>query len=636
MMVKYRSKLRFLAALLVGGALWAQQPIPDDTVAPITPAVIVPGTPVISPTDSNVVAPDLGDAIGALYNLIKEAEARGEDIRAQELQLEALIRQLDDGPTTSIDGRILESEAETVASCLNDLASESADVRLSAVTVLGKYSTKGAQAGIMRSLRDPSAAVRQSALVSLTEKRRPPADSEAIIELFADPNHHIRRIVTSSIRELLSRRSRIYVKGKLQKPDTKYSDRAVDIIIQAFADTDVIVRKNMITYYSVFRTLLRKKPEAVTTLLYDTDRDIRVLALKGCRDLVGRPKFVEFTGHMVDDQDRLIRLQLATILATGNYPEAEATLEKLALDEDFEVSTEAWYGLFRAVDQKRRITIYNEHLRPRLDEPTLHSHNALKIIRTLSLLKPAPRETAYRDLMQHSNAVYRLKAVTQYTRAFSKTLDLDLMFAMTTDTNRKIRAEASKQLRKKRFNPDPEQCSKLLSSPYSDVRRDAAQMLRHLDKKTAESPLMDLLLDDNNNVRRAAISEIFTRQIGDWLEIVEESLVDEDKKISNVAATLLMRSKTPEAKAVVQKIRASRDRSLINLLNRNRPSTKKNTLRSSKSRITRTPITNTKKNPKKKPNQPKLKLKPRPKQEPKQIPKAPATPQKKTEIPTVP
>ena len=78
----------------------------------------------------------------------------------------------------------VESEAETISKCLEDLNSKSVDIRKRAILILGKYSNSLARNAIIRSLKDPDADIRRSALVSLTERSPlPPNSRDSILRL---------------------------------------------------------------------------------------------------------------------------------------------------------------------------------------------------------------------------------------------------------------------------------------------------------------------------------------------------------------------------------------------------------------------------------------------------------------------
>jgi len=82
----------------------------------------------------------------------------------------------------------------------------------------------------------------------------------------------------------------------------------------------------------------------------------------------------------------------------------------------------------------------------------------------------------------------------------------------------------------------------------------------------AEPFIMDLLLDDRNDVRYLAVSEIGRRRIGNWVEILEATTTDDDRQMRALAVKLLFNSRTPQSQAVIKDIRNSDDAELKKIL----------------------------------------------------------------------
>ncbi|GEM_PF-2258539 len=497
------------------------------------------------------------------YAKIAAAPAQGENVTKETETLRRLIGERSLTDDEAVDSN-KQSENETVRKCLEQIHSDSADVRLRAVTVLGKYHSPAARDGVVNCLGDESEAVRQSALVSLTE-RRPKnfarvwqiSNLDPVIRLFGDPSVHIRRIATSSIPDF-------FVYGLGRRRARVFSKPSQEFIIAAYNDDDVTVRKNMVTYHRLFKLFV---PSAtLIERVNDADRDVRVLALKACRSTVKSKFFVPLVQHLANDEDRIIRLQLALILGRGGLKDAEPVLQILAADEDFEVSTEASCALFRLSGQKDLAQLYQEVLRPRLDDPRIHSTTAVKIIQQLHRLDMKTRESALRELMQHDNGVYRYEALRKYCSSLAAIMDIGLVFGLLEDASRKVRDTAARQLSRKRFAPSLEQQQQLLKNRYADVRKSAVQMTRTMAKVMAEPFLMDLLLDDRNDVRYLAVSEIGRRRIGDWVDILEATTTDDDRQMRALAVKLLFNSRTPQAQAVIKDIRNSDDAELKKIL----------------------------------------------------------------------
>ncbi|MDP7399014.1 MAG: HEAT repeat domain-containing protein, partial [Lentisphaeria bacterium] len=133
-------------------------------------AAPVPAPPAAVPGQAAEAGKSLDNHVKEGYAKIAAAQSRGEDVTEQVETLRRFIgeRSLTDGEAVGPDKK---SENETVRECLEQIRSDSADVRLRAVTVLGKYHSPAARDGVVNCLGDESEAVRQSALVALTERR---------------------------------------------------------------------------------------------------------------------------------------------------------------------------------------------------------------------------------------------------------------------------------------------------------------------------------------------------------------------------------------------------------------------------------------------------------------------------------
>lgn len=538
-----------------------------DVFGVLTVAVAIAlQVPVLSAAVPGEVADErtrLDNHVQEKYAKIAAAPAQDENVTGQTQALRRFISKRNPTEDKTV-APSPQAENETVRECLEQILSDSADVRLRAVTVLGKYHTPAARDGVVHCLGDESEAVRQSALVALTERRPKKVagvwqltDLDPVIRLFVDPSVHIRRIATSSIPDF-------FIYGLGRRRARVFSKPSQELITAAYSDDDVTVRKNMVTYHRLFKLFVPS--ETLIERINDVDRDVRVLALKACRNSVRSELFVPLVQHLTNDEDRIIRLQLALIIGRGGLKGAEPVLQTLAEDEDFEVSTEASYALFRHSRQANLAKLYQEVLRPRLDDPRIHTSTAVKIIQQLHRLDVKNRESVLRELMQHDIGLYRYEALRKYSSSFAATIDIELVFSLLEDASRKVRDTAARQLSKKRFAPNQEQQQKLLKSRYADVRKSAVPMTRTMAKAVAEPFLIDLLLDDRNDVRYLAVSEIGRRRIGDWVEILEATTTDDDRQMRALAVKLLFKSRTPQSQAVIQEIRNSDDAELKKIL----------------------------------------------------------------------
>ena len=173
-----------------------------DVFGVLTVAVAIAlQVPVLSAAVPGEVADErtrLDNHVQEKYAKIAAAPAQDENVTGQTQALRRFISKRNPTEDKTV-APSPQAENETVRECLEQILSDSADVRLRAVTVLGKYHTPAARDGVVHCLGDESEAVRQSALVALTERRPKKVagvwqltDLDPVIRLFVDPSVHLR------------------------------------------------------------------------------------------------------------------------------------------------------------------------------------------------------------------------------------------------------------------------------------------------------------------------------------------------------------------------------------------------------------------------------------------------------------
>ncbi len=447
------------------------------------------------------------------------------------------------GSVNSAESLKTETELETITKCIEDLASDAVDIRKRAILVLGKYSNPLAVRAVIAALSDDEANIRRSALISLTEKRLPREAASAVLLLLADPDVHIRRITSSYLPQIM----RFNPLGRRSRPTSEQTatTNASDVIVQAFQDDDATVRKNMVSNYRLFRNIVSSS--TLASLLRDSDRDVRILAVDACEFFLAPLEFVKNAEHLVNDDDQLIRLRLAQILATIGTPAADPVLSRLAASDDFEISTEAILGFFSRGDFER----YPE-LRARLDDSRMNPPMALKIIKSLPRLKGAA-SGALLELVRHPNHAYRKAALEAYARVFGRGSDPNAIADLLDDDSKSIREIAGRiMLHSNTRNTGI--IRSMSESRFPDTRSLAITLSRRLPADQADSILSEVLLDENNDVRLSAIEEITRRQLPGWQEIVRQSFDDDDVKVRQRLLTMLSRLRSKEAADLLKEI----------------------------------------------------------------------------------
>ncbi len=435
-----------------------------------------------------------------------------------------------------------ETEAETIAKCLNDLTAKDMEVRKRAVLLLGKYNRPNAVAGLVRSLKDPKAVIRRSALLALIQKPADQKDSEAMLRLLSDPDVSIRRLVSSHLIRLL----RVYyydLRPPLQPADV-LPQEVKQAIARAYTDPDATIRKNMLSAWYLCRAVVRH--ETVLALLKDPDGDVRLLALNTSAMILQRDSFVDRVKFLARDQDRLIRLRLTRILGNQRYQNGAQLLETLTKDKNFQIVSEAWLSLYRG----GRLKVWPE-LRQSLDDPQMKTDQAARIIRCVPYMR-AKGETILLELMRHEKSAYRLAALETYGRSYWRTQRHGPLVKLLEDPHPPVRAAAGALL--KRGAKLPVKAIKAMAaSRHANVRTLALDLSLSLARQDAQEILMELILDDQSQVRRHALALVAKRELDGWEEIMADTLDDEDPQVQHQVVVSLLQNGGKAAIAVLKK-----------------------------------------------------------------------------------
>ncbi len=439
----------------------------------------------------------------------------------------------------------VETEEETIAKCLADLNSTQVEVRQRAVLILGKYNQPNAMLGIQKSLRDPASLIRRSALVSLTEKKAIPATiAQTMLEMIADEDVYIRRIISSYIPEIFRFRSW----GIIITPGQEFDEQLKVALVKAFADSDVTVRKNMITYYHYFQTIL--PAENLKKLLLDADRDVRMLALQAASITLSMPELFETIARLTQDPDISIRKRLTQILGQFNDKRADKILEEMIKDSDFEIAHSARLKLLLHGQPA-----HDKTLRQALDDPRIDPTLAESIIQSMPVLGDSGR-TALQELMKHPNPGYRTMALKTYGLHYRFESDVELLFSLACDNDRSVR-EAAEQLLPRIPQPTTAQLMSLAKSRFGDNRKTAILLSRRLNNGDAALLLEELMLDDQQSIRSDAVGEIIRRQLDNWETITTQTLADKDQLLRQQVLTHLLRFQPDKGTILLQEIAAT-------------------------------------------------------------------------------
>jgi len=435
-----------------------------------------------------------------------------------------------------------ETEAETVARCLKEMASPDVQARRRAILVLGKYENPQADAGLLAALGDEDAQIRRSALVSFSERRGIPlAAQNRILELIADPDVHVRRIASSMLPELLFR-TRLSV-GAVETdgdddappsrrlvPPAKADDRVGTLLNEALKDSDPTVVKNVLAAVSTMPGSLGL--DRVLDCLASPDREIRVLALQVVRrSPVRKEKTVaDQLAPLTKDTDETVRRELAGALSrcgAAGIP----VLRTLAEDPAPAVRAEACRQLVLLEDESSPALLAKLLVDPAVDEDI-----RAQLVGQLVLFD-GPVVELLRKLAGEGPASVRAAAIrTLGNRRFAQQAPPpDFFLALLADPQLEIRTAAVNGLFAVSPRLSEEDARRLCRSKYPDVRQACLGHVRLLPAPQAQEILLDACLDDDLDVRCTALLQLAIARIPDWEDILAQSLQDPDPRVRATA-----------------------------------------------------------------------------------------------------
>ncbi len=438
-----------------------------------------------------------------------------------------------------------EALEETLAKCLADLKSKSAETRKSAVLILGKYRHPVAEAAVTAALGDPEAVVRRAAVVSLTEEDGPPPGASlAMLGRLDDPDVHVRRMVSSHLPELVMMVPRAVRRGPLA-PDLEDDAPAalpaavVKALRQAFADDDEIVRKNMLAAHPFVHRYV--PPEVVVERLREPAAQNRILALQAARRVLKPDAFEAAVLFLADDPEPQVRLELARTLGRAQTPAVRRALEKLAADPDRAVAGEAWLALVYAggAPDIDRLAAF-------LADPNADRQAAARLIHALPTLGEAATPMLL-GFLGDDRQEYRAAALQSLMmQPRDPPVPIETLVGLLEDSSSQVRQLAAASLRAT-GRLDLPRLQALTASPHPDVREFVVRTLRTMPDNSALPLLADLLLDESGAIRQQVLMELARRQAPGWADTLAQALHDDDPDVFRTAVILIIQRRPPGA-----------------------------------------------------------------------------------------
>lgn len=440
------------------------------------------------------------------------------------------------------------AEAATVKRLVQALQSDDVQERRRAAMVIGKYASPAAVAATIRCLEDPDDAVRQSALVALTEEDFIPAAAHApIIRLLADPSLAIRRLAASALQQLFLGAPMVFRGGgTIMLPGRELAPDLRTLISFALENGDPFVRKSILGLRFALARIVT--PAAVQRNLADPDKEIRVLALQACTEAFELPPAEFFTvcAPLCGDPEPVVRkAAAAALVVTGDA--ALPALRRLRDDGDPGVVVAALTGLAMLGDADvagRAV--------PLLGNDAVPLDARLRLLRELSQVPGgigALRTSATTETLPLPLRVEALR-----TLAVRPTSDVPTAFflGLLDQPSRDLRRAAAQALLMRRDVGTPE-ITRLCQQKDAEVRLVAVDLAARLPPDQAAGFIADLLLDDDVAVRVSALRATGMLLLPEWQKTLTLSLDDPDPAVQRAAVEALLFIPDPAAESILRK-----------------------------------------------------------------------------------
>lgn len=440
-----------------------------------------------------------------------------------------------------------ETEAQTIARCLNELNSDDVELRRRAAMVIGKYSTPEAIQAVVKCLKDPDSKVRQSALVSLTEERGlPPEARMSVFHLLSDTNVHIRRLASAilpeaigvSLRGNILLQSGVRIKAGGGRGDAENTE-ILKCLNDALDDEDPSVRRNVLQasrYLPMPLDMVK-----LERFFKDSDAEVRILALMSYSMVRGHSKErAAALEVLLGDKSPRVRQELANTLFTLGW-EGTSLLKKLVKDPDMNVSVSAVAAFAKQITPEAY-----PYLAAKILDKGVPVSKRLSLCNLLRLYPDKAGETLNAMLDGESQQL-KAEAVKLLASGRFGEVDERIFFKALEEDNADVRKQALYFLRRKLTEPTAGQLKQFMSSKYPDIRIWAVSMLNKIPKTQEQSDIiLDACMDDSKDVRASAFRIIGGIKPDGWEDILLATLEDGDMEIVEIAVTSLCMAKPSE------------------------------------------------------------------------------------------
>lgn len=426
----------------------------------------------------------------------------------------------------------------TIDRAIVDLQSGTPEIRKGAVMLLGKYEVTEARNAVLGALSDLDAAVRFAAVVSVLERRsfESVAAIEAVMHTLDDSEVDIRRTVSTSIGRLAGIRSQILNRQRLQLNRAQLGQLPmlplpIQLkIVNAFLDTDVVVRRNMI---SRFNYLGINMPEEVfARLLQDEDLEVRSTVLPLAARYLNFSLFVEKAAVVASDESPILRLSLIRELYPRSALKPIPLLQTLTEDADPEVATAAELQLFNNAPD---LQLYKS-LVERFEKGNLNANQREELVQLVARLEETEeRDRFLMQFLETSEEALRVVATRHFFNLGLVEVYSEKLVSLLEDPSINVRSQVVSHYSRYRDEIQSSDLAIWLESEFTDVRLALVRLATGLPHEEAGGLLFDLLLDDETDVRVAALNMYSRLRLDGFEKILEMTLRDESVTIQKRA-----------------------------------------------------------------------------------------------------
>lgn len=443
-----------------------------------------------------------------------------------------------------------------------DLDSGSPELRKGAVMLLSKYESAQARGAVLGALRDPDPTVRFAAVVSALAWRSytVPALDELMYAL-DDPEVDIRRAVSTSLDKLVSyrlRASQLQLQQLLLRPTRAPGGQIpmpptlpVSIqqkMVNALLDTDVVVRRNMISRFNALRITVPS--EIFVRLLQDEDLEVRSSVLPLAARYLEFPLFVEKAAVVADDESPILRLSLIRELNPRGEVKPIQLLQKLSLDAVPEVATAAQLQLYNNDPNSERYQLLVE----RFAEGSLNAKQRERLVQLLGRLEEVEERNRFvLQFLEVSEEALRVVAARHFFNFELGELYPENLAHILKDSSANVRSQVIRYYMTHRGEMQSVDCEVWLESDFKDVRLALVRLASALPREESAGVLFDLLLDDEIDVRVEAMTMYSQMRMDGFEKVLEMTLQDESVIMQKRAVEYIIQQMGQPGRALLER-----------------------------------------------------------------------------------